>query len=48
MKSTAQKVVEKCSLVDGAFSRETVMNMNDGVCNYVHPLSVRGTSDGVP
>ena len=38
VRSIAFQVVEKCTLVDGALTRETVSNINDGVYNYARVL----------
>ena len=38
VKSIAVQVVEKCTLVDGAVTRENVINVNDGVYNYARVL----------
>ena len=43
VKSISLQVVERCTLVDGAFTRETVRNINDGVYNYARVLCHYGT-----
>ena len=38
VRSVALQVVERCTLVDGALTRKTVSNINDGVYSYAHVL----------